>query len=378
MTIIQFLVLILIFLLLYFGLNYFVYSQVVSGLFLKSGAKLWLQIFFWLSALSFVLGEFFSRRQVSGLIKPISSYGNIWLGVISISLTVFFIRAVMLFIIRSNGFKYYSAGFSIILILILSLFAIYNVSRNEFIREITIKSAKLPPNISPFAIVQLSDLHINYQKSPERLKRIIEKTNSLSPDLVVITGDMIDADIGKVEEICAILQSLHPKYGTYAITGNHEFYAGLDKFYKAISCAHFQALRNEHKLVAGAIELVGIDDPESRRFLHKKLSLAEAFNTPGPTDHSKFVLFLSHRPEFFDKARSIGIDLQLSGHLHAGQVPPLDLIEYLFFKYPCGLYRKTNGIIYTTPGAGYWGPPMRLFSRSEIVKITIINEKPAK
>ena len=379
MNIIQFLVFILVFSLIYLGINYFVFSQIISGLSLNVNSSLLVRLFFWLSAVTFLVGEFLSRRPVSAWAKPVSYYGSIWLGVISISVTVFFFRALLLILFRTSAFKYYSALFSIIAAITLSLFSLYNASRTEAIKYLTIETSKLPKSVSRFTVVQLSDLHLNYLKSPRSLKNIVEKTNSLDPDLVVITGDLIDADVGKLEKVCDTLKSLKSRYGIYAITGNHEFYAGLDKFYQALSCANIVPLRNEHRTIAGFIELVGIDDPEAERFLHEKIDLAQAFRTPTPVDPNKFVLFLSHRPDYFDRARKIGIDLQLSGHTHAGQIPPVDLLELLFYKYFSGLYLKDDGTLYTTSGTGYWGPPMRLSSRSEIVKITLENKKgPAK
>lgn len=379
MNIIQFIIFVVIFSLIYLGGNYFVFSQIISGLSLNLNWSILVRLFFWISALTFVLGEFLSRKQVSLWVKPIAYYGSIWLGVISISFTIFFLRFLFLIFLRSSGFRYYSALFSVLAALALSLFSLYNAARPEMVKYLTIKTSKLPKDISRFTIVQLSDLHLNFLKSPERLKKIIEKTNSLNPDLVVITGDLVDADVGKIDGICEAFKSLKSRHGAFAITGNHEFYAGLDKFYRALSCAHIAALRNEHRAVAGFIELVGIDDPEAERFLHEKIDLAAAFGNPAPVDPHKFVLFLSHRPDYFDRARKIGIDLQLSGHTHAGQIPPVDLLEFLFYKYFFGLYQKSDGTLYTTSGTGYWGPPMRLFSRSEIVNITLENEKgPAK
>ncbi len=376
MAITQFLIFILIFSFLYLGIHMFVYFQIITGLLPKVNINIFFRLLFWLSAFSFMLSEFLQRRLISLWIKPLAYYGSIWLGVISISLTVFFIRILFLSFLRSEGFKYYSTIGSIFLIAGLSIFSVYNAVRPEIIKEVIVKTSKLPQNIRRFTIVQISDLHLNLLKPPRRLKEIVERVDSLNPDLVVITGDLIDADIGKISEICGILKSIKSKYGVYAITGNHEFYAGLDKFYAALSCADIIPLRNEHRIIAGAIEVVGIDDTEAERFLHQKIDFEKTFNTPVPVDHSKFVLFLAHRPDFFDKARKLGIDLQLSGHLHAGQIPPLDFIEVLFFKYPLGFYQKSDGAIYTTSGTGYWGPPMRLFSRSEIVKINIENNKP--
>ena len=228
----------------------------------------------------------------------------------------------------------------------------------------------LPEKFSGFTIVQLSDIHLNLLRSEKWLSQIVDKTNNLKPDIIVITGDLIDSELGEVKRFSSILKNLKSKYGVYAVAGNHEFYARYEKFLALAKESNIIILKNEKVTVAGAIELAGIDDETGKRFSQSGSNLEKVLKD---CDFRKPVILLSHQPDVFDEAVKFGVDLQLSGHTHAGQIPPMDLIVQFYFKYPYGLYRKNSSYIYTTSGTGTWGPPMRLFTRDEIVKIILKN-----
>ncbi|GAG93227.1 unnamed protein product, partial [marine sediment metagenome] len=149
---------------------------------------------------------------------------------------------------------------------IVSVYSFYNVTQKPIVKEIEIEIEKLPQRLSGFTIIQLSDLHLNFLKSTKWLDRIVGETNNLKPDLVVIAGDLIDADPCEFTEFCEVLKRLNSKYGVFAITGNHEYYAGIDKFLRAAEKSNITVLRNEKITVADSIELVGIDDNTGRRF----------------------------------------------------------------------------------------------------------------
>ena len=171
-----------------------------------------------------------------------------------------------------------------------------------------------------------------------------------------------------MNHFCDTLKKLKSRHGVFAVTGNHEFYAGINMFMDVAKNSNITVLRNEKITIADSIELAGIDDKAGTRFSEVGSDLKLALKN---IDFTKPVILLSHRPDIFNEAEKSGVDLQLSGHLHAGQIPPMDLIVMLAFKYPYGLYRKNGSYLYTTSGTGIWGPPMRLFSRCEIVKIVL-------
>jgi len=363
-----FLFFILIFSSIYLGIHFYVYSRITAGLMLSSSVCRYLRLFFLIAAFSFLFGEFLNRRITSFWIKPFAEAGSIWIGVICIAFTVFVISDVFRIFFHGVSFRYYSVVFSLAVTFLASAYSLYNVARAPVMKELKIKTGKLPQKLSGFVIIQISDLHINFLKSERWLNKIIEKTNMENPDLVVITGDLIDADLCRLDGFCDVLRKIKSKYGVFAVTGNHEFYAGVGMFLEIAKNSNIKVLRNEKTTIAGAFELAGIDDKAGRRFSEVGSDLNSALKN---CDFTKPVILLSHQPDIFDEAKKLGVDLQLSGHTHAGQLPPMDLITMFYFKYPFGLYQKSGSYLYTTSGTGIWGPPMRLFSRNEIVKIVL-------
>ncbi|MFA5780012.1 MAG: metallophosphoesterase [Elusimicrobiota bacterium] len=373
MTKFYFLFFILIFSSIYLGIHFYVYSRITAGLILSSSVCRYLRLFFLVAAFSFLLGEFLNRRIISlqitsFLIKPFAEFGSIWIGVISIAFTIFVISDVFRIFFHGAAFRHYSVVFSLAVTFLASVYSLYNVAREPVIKELKISTGKLSQKLPGFVIIQLSDLHINFLKSERWLNKIVEKTNRENPDLVVITGDLIDADLCRLDGFCDVLKKIKSKYGIFAVTGNHEFYAGIDKFLDIAKNSNITVLRNEKTTVADAFELAGVDDKTGRRFSEAGSDLKLALKN---CDFTKPVILLSHQPDIFDEAGKLDVDLQLSGHTHAGQIPPMDLIVMLTFKYPYGLYRQSGSYLYTTSGTGIWGPPMRLFSRCEIVKIVL-------
>ncbi len=312
-----------------------------------------------------MLGEYLIHWKNDWWIKLIAYCGVLWFGFIAIALSVFIIRHVSVLFIHSAPYKHYSAVGALLVLFLLSLFSFVNQAREPRIKTVSIKSSKISAKLDGFVIVQLSDLHLDHLKTPRWLLNIVNKTNALNPDLIVITGDLIDST---ATEYTQALKLLKAKYGVYAVTGNHDFYAGLSHFTEITNNAGITVLRNERKTINGLIELAGIDDIQGGRFEKNLPSLKEVMQG---TDLNKFVILLSHQPQVFEKASALGTDLVLSGHTHAGQIPPMDLIVKFYYKHSCGLYQKGSSFIYTSPGTSFWGPPLRTFSRSEITKIAL-------
>jgi predicted MPP superfamily phosphohydrolase len=227
----------------------------------------------------------------------------------------------------------------------------------------------LAPEMEGFSIVQLSDLHLGNLTSPGRLRRIVDRTNAVKPDLICVTGDTLDGDICRDEGYCGILGQLRARYGVVAVTGNHEFYAGVEKFMELARRSRWRVLRNQSWVIDGKIALAGLEEDSAERFQLPGPDLEAALRGV-PPGIPKVLLY--HRPVRFREAAALGIDLQLSGHTHAGQIPPMDLLVWLIYKYPAGLYRLGFSHIYTSPGTGTWGPPMRFLSRSEMTRLVLV------
>jgi len=207
-------------------------------------------------------------------------------------------------------------------------------------------------------IVQLSDIHRG-SVSENHLRRLVQKTNALNPDLVLITGDLLDPAGRLSDESIAPLNDL--TIPAYWITGNHERYAGLEKVMTMLKQTPVVPLRNE-AAEFGGIQLIGIDDSEDRQQVERILPSISI-------DPNTFTILMYHQPEGYKAAANAGVDLMLCGHTHNGQIWPFDWIVRSRFEYLKGLHTIDGMKLYISTGSGTWGPPMRLGSRNQITLI---------
>jgi len=248
-------------------------------------------------------------------------------------------------------------------VMLLSVYG-FMEARNLKIEELHIATDKLPPGTDSIRIVQVSDIHLGLLVREAWLKIIIEKIKLLNPDILVSTGDIVDGDIDHLSELSDLFQEIRPQYGKYAVTGNHEYYAGLEQSLAFMQKAGFVMLRGEAQTVNSLINIVGVDDR------HKGGS-AQEFSLLSSVQNGLFTLFLKHQPAVAEKNFGL-FDLQLSGHTHGGQIFPFRLLTSRFFPFLKGYYDLPKGSgIYTNRGTGTWGPQMRILSPPEITVIEL-------
>ena len=355
---------IVIVLIVYTAMHGFVYWRLASGLSLASGQRLALKLLLIAGALIFVAAEFLSRLAP---FYPLLYAGSLWLGAIAIALAVFLPELVLSLLFPHQRRLFVLAALAIVFLI--SAFSMLNVALGPVLRQVKIPVRGLAADLDGFTIVQLSDLHLGNLTSVKQLQRIVASVNALQPDLICVTGDALDGDIGRDEEYCEILGGLRARHGVAAVTGNHEFYAGIEKFLKLARLCRWRILRNQSLSIDGKLAVIGLDDDAGKSFKFSGPDLSGALRS---TTANVPKILLYHRPAKFAEAVGRGIDLQLSGHTHAGQIPPMDFLVWLIYKYPSGLYRLGQSHIYTSSGTGTWGPPMRFLSRSEIVKLVLV------
>jgi predicted MPP superfamily phosphohydrolase len=227
----------------------------------------------------------------------------------------------------------------------------------------------LPPDMDGFSIVQVSDVHYGMLTENGRLSKIVDQVNKLQPDVVVITGDLVDEGVSHMEEMAIPLSRLRVRHGIFAVTGNHEYYAGVDRAVSIMRAAGIKVLRNEVQIVSDRLQILGIDDPTGSRRLGNPSpdfdKLLSRLNPNGPT------ILLYHQPVQFEKAASVGVGLQLSGHTHGGQLFPIRYISRIIYPLTPGLHQIEKSHLYVSRGVGTWGPPMRLMSPPELVYIRL-------
>ena len=236
--------------------------------------------------------------------------------------------------------------------------------------KITLETSKLPESVDRLRIVQISDVHLGLIVRGERLGRILQVVNRAQPDILVSTGDLVDGQINGLPGLAEMLQAVTPRFGKYAIPGNHEYYAGYRQAADFTVRSGFTMLRGMTVSIDGLMTIAGVDDPAGGYF-HNEKGVAEKELLSG-TSRKQFTLLLKHRP--FIAAECLGLfDLQLSGHVHKGQIFPFGLLTKLYYPVHAGLSAfGQSSHLYVSRGTGTWGPPIRFLSPPEVTVIDLI------
>jgi predicted MPP superfamily phosphohydrolase len=229
-----------------------------------------------------------------------------------------------------------------------------------------------PQALDGFRIVQLSDIHIGPILGGSFAESLVRRANALEPDLIAITGDLVDGSVSKLADEVAPFRELHAPNGVYFVTGNHDHYSGAVGWCEKLDSFGIRVLRNERTTIGadGAVfELAGVDDHRSGFETGTGGEDLDAALDELPRDRA--VVLLAHDPSTFKKASGMGIDLQISGHTHGGQIWPFEYFVRLAIPFVAGLYQRGDAQLYVSRGTGFWGPPMRLFAPAEITAITL-------
>jgi predicted MPP superfamily phosphohydrolase len=258
-----------------------------------------------------------------------------------------------------------AATFRIVALLALALLGYgFAEARQIRVEKVNIATPKLASG--HVTIAQISDLHLGIMLGDRFLEHIVAKLRELKPDIVVATGDIVDGQGDNLDALARDFHSYTPPLGAYAVTGNHEYYVGLENSLRFLRNAGFTVLRGE-SAKAGGIVLVGVDDPTAARTAQE--ARVDASRALASVNKDDFIVLLKHQPVVDNDTP---FDLQLSGHIHGGQIFPFAYLTWLSYKVHTGLTELTNGRrLYVSRGAGTWGPPIRLFAPPEITLITI-------
>jgi uncharacterized protein len=239
------------------------------------------------------------------------------------------------------------------------------------IEKLVVKTSKVPARVSPLRIAQISDVHIGLIVRHDRVRKIMERVKETKPHLFVSTGDLVDGEINSLHGLAEILQEVNPRYGKFAITGNHEFYAGIVQATEFMQRAGFTMLRGKRTTIEEFLTIVGVDDPAGPGMLKGDNDQEKKLLTESSVD--RFTLLLKHRPDV--ERGNLGLfDLQLSGHVHKGQIFPFRFITRLFYPMYSGFYSLgKNSRLYVSAGSGTWGPPIRFLAPPEVTLIELVH-----
>ncbi|MGO9481844.1 MAG: metallophosphoesterase [Candidatus Kryptoniota bacterium] len=328
-------------------------------------------------AISYIASVFLERADIIVLGKPLSWIGSFWLGAFVYFLLIVaaidllrlinhFLEFFPVFITSNPARSAFAAA--IVTISLVTILLVYGFVNAHIIRVRTL-DISIPKETfkrKTLNIVMASDIHLSSIIGRSRVKSIVEKINSLSPDLVLLPGDIVDGDLNPVihQNLGECLRQIRAPLGVYAITGNHEYIGGVEKACKYIRDHGVTILRDTSVFVDGSFYIVGREDLSDR----KRRSLKELMEN---VDIRYPVILMDHQPFHLEDAAANGVDLQLSGHTHHGQLWPFNYITDMVYELAYGYLVKGSTHIYVSSGVGTWGPPLRIGADPEIVSIRL-------
>jgi predicted MPP superfamily phosphohydrolase len=367
---------------LYALINYYIFKSGWNAIPQNSIFKLSYIIIFLILSLSFIAGRFLERASLSLFSSILVWVGAFWLS----AMVYFFFFSLFFDLFRAINYfvtifpKFITTDYqyskeiillSVSVIVILVVIAGYLNAVTPRIRTLDISIPKNVGNLRSLTIAAASDIHLGTIICKSRIERIVNKINSLNADIVLLPGDVVDEDLGPVikQNLGQTLLKLSSKYGTWAITGNHEYIGGAEPACKYLDEHHVSMLRDSYIEIDKSIYIIGREDRSIKAFTGKTRRPLEEIMQG--IDRTHPVIMMDHQPIKLDEAVRNGIDLQLSGHTHHGQLWPFNFITKKVYELSYG-YRKTeNTHFYVSCGAGTWGPPIRTSCRPEIVRIRL-------
>lgn len=372
----------LLFFLLYGGVHLYFYSKLKTAFVLSAFSSTVLAIFLFLMVVAPLLVRLAEREGLEATGRALAIAGYTWMGFIflfsSLAITLDLYHALLPLagkLFHFNGPAYFMSSRGSFLIacgwgILVSLYGVYE-AQNIRAERVEIRTAKLSAGMDKLTIVQISDVHLGLMVRHGRVSRIIELIEKADPDIVVSTGDLVDGQLDGVTDLAQYFRNIRPRFGKYAVTGNHEFYAGLNSSLLLTREAEFRVLRNESVEVGERVLLVGVDDPAATRGGATAVGVSEQLLLER-SPRERFVILLKHRP-VIDRNSLGKFDLQLSGHVHKGQIFPFNLLTYLFYPIKTGLSQfPQQTSLYVSRGTGTWGPPIRFLAPPEVTVIELI------
>ena len=353
----------------YGGGHFGVYVWIVKFFSLENlQAKRVLASFLLFAGSSFFLASALAHFFNSPLTRFYYYISGLWMGVL-VNLLLFFAAGLLAsFLVKLLNISLRDTILGVVCIvaaLLLSAYGTYT-AKHFIVKKIQVQIPNLPAYWQGKKIVQLSDVHLGFVYRGDLIANIKQHLEKLQPDMVVITGDLLDGSDGDLAWVREGIQNIHAPEGVYFVTGNHETYLGINKAEGILEGTTIKEL-NDARVEKEGLQIVGISYP--LRMENKDIKAA--IESTG-LDKSMPSILLYHSPVQIPKIKSTGISLQLSGHTHLGQLFPFDYITKMLYKgYDYGLKTEDGFSIYTTNGLGTWGPAMRTGNTPEMVEITL-------
>ncbi len=359
--------------------NIYIYLKGYNSIPVFHNFRVWYFIVFVTLASAFIFGKIIEARHSSVFSDILNIIGGFWMAFMLYGFMFLFLSDIISLILRISGVLnsgniVFFRKWSFIAMLVISFFLIAGGFINALIPKVkhyNITIRKSAGDLRSLRIAAVSDIHLGSIIRKRSMKKLSEILKKLEPDLVLLLGDIVDGEIGPVlrDDLLKYFTCPVCSDGLYAITGNHEFIGGAKRTIPYIESKGIKILKDEVITLDGGIQLIGRLDRDSKRFFGKeRKALSELIAL---TDSSKPVILLDHQPFNLAESEKQGIDLQLSGHTHNGQMWPLNYLTQKLFELSYGYKKIGNTHFIVSSGFGIWGPRVRSASRSEVLLINI-------
>jgi predicted MPP superfamily phosphohydrolase len=319
--------------------------------------------------LSYPLARMLNAWNLEAVGVPLEFAAAVWIGVLFLMLAAL----LVVDLVTVGGLLFAPVvpqlrGDAVLVAGMFSVIAIVQGLRAPVVRDYEVRLAGLPPERDGLNLVAISDLHLGTLKGNRWLTKLLDRVNDLKPDLMVIVGDLVDGNVRHVETLLPTLKQLRSPFGVWAVTGNHEYYAGLEQSVKLLEAAGYHLLRDRWEEVAPGLIIAGVDDLTAREQFGQRDGAVEKALINRPAGAT---ILLSHSPLESNPAAAAGANLMLSGHTHAGQIWPFNFLVRIKYPLLVGRYEVDGMTLIVCRGTGTWGPPMRLWRPSEILRIKL-------
>jgi predicted MPP superfamily phosphohydrolase len=318
---------------------------------------------------SYPLARFMYAWHWPGLPLVLEAIGTVWIGTLFLIFSSLLVTdvltlggfAVPRFAPLLRGWAMLGAG-------VLAVIGLVQGIRAPVLRDYEVQLAGLPKDYDGLVLVEISDLHLGTLLGQRWAERMVQRVNALKPELIVVDGDVIDGNVDRVEPLVPTLKKLRAPLGVWAVTGNHEYYAGLRDSIDLFQRAGFTVLEDRSTKVVPGLTIAGVDDLTARQGDgHTAIAVQKALsNRPAGA-----TIYLSHSPLQAPAAAAAGAGLMICGHTHNGQIWPFNYLVHTRYAYMAGRYQVGNMSLIVCRGTGTWGPRMRLWWPSEIVRIKL-------
>lgn len=247
----------------------------------------------------------------------------------------------------------------------------YGVLRGPRIKRVTVPLAKVPRAAHGYRIAVVSDIHLGPILGRAHTQRIVDTLNSAQPDLIAVVGDLVDGTVENLGSAAEPLARLRARHGSFFVTGNHEYFSGADAWVDHVRELGLRPLRNDRVEIAAGFDLAGVDDVAGE----SEGQGPDFVRALGDRDRARAAVLLAHQPIVVHDAVRHGVDLQLSGHTHGGQLWPGNFLAELANPTVAGLERYGDTQLYVSRGAGAWGPPVRVGAPSDITIVELASKQ---